>query len=84
MGLAKIGAVFRISEGYLSSVFKEQTGTNFADYLEKIRIDQACELLKNEKMTINEIAQKVGYNSVQSFRRAFKRVKNMSPKEARN
>lgn len=84
MGLARIGAVFRISEGYLSSVFKEQTGINFADYLEKIRIDQACELLKNDKMTVNEIAEKVGYNSVQSFRRAFKRVKNISPKEARN
>lgn len=84
IGLSKIGTVFRISEGYLSSLFKEQTGINFADYLEKIRIDQACELLKNEKMTVNEIAWKVGYNSVQSFRRAFKRVKNISPKEARN
>lgn len=83
MGLAKIGAVFRISEGYLSSVFKEQAGINFADYLEKIRIDKACELLEDEKITVNEIAQRVGYNSVQSFRRAFKRVKNISPKEAR-
>lgn len=83
MGLAKVGSVFRISEGYLSSIFKEQTGGNFADYLEKIRIDKACELLRDEKITISEIADQVGYNSVQSFRRAFKRVKEVSPKEAR-
>ncbi len=33
---------------------------------------------------INEVAEAVGYNSVQSFRRAFKRVKGVSPKEVRN
>lgn len=83
LGLAKVGATFGISEGYLSSIFKEQAGINFADYLEKIRIETACHLLKDEKNTINGIAAQVGYNSVQSFRRAFKRVKGISPKEAR-
>lgn len=83
LGLAQVGTVFRVSEGYLSSLFKERSGINFADYLEGLRIDKACELLMNEKNTVNDIAQIVGYNSVQSFRRAFKRVKGISPKEAR-
>ena len=84
MGLAQAGTVFRVSEGYLSSVFKEQAGINFADYLEKIRMKKAMELLKDENNTVNEVAEAVGYNSVQSFRRAFKRATGISPKEARN
>lgn len=83
LGLAKVGTTFGVSEGYLSSSFKEQSGINFADYLEQIRIEKACQLLKDEKNTINAIADMVGYNSVQSFRRAFKRAKGISPKEAR-
>lgn len=84
LGLAQAGTVFRVSEGYLSSSFKEYAGINFADYLERIRIEKACELLKDEKNTVNTISEQVGYNSVHSFRRAFKRVKGFSPKEARN
>ncbi len=84
LGLAQVGTVFRVSEGYLSSVFKEQAGINFADYLEKVRIDKGSELLKDGSLTVNDIAAMVGYNSVQSFRRAFKRVKGISPKEARS
>lgn len=83
LGLAQVGTVFRVSEGYLSTVFKEQAGINFTDYLEGIRIKKACELLKDDKNTVSEISQRVGYNSVQSFRRAFKRVKGISPKETR-
>ena len=83
LGLAQVGTVFRVSEGYLSSVFKEQEGINFTDYLEGIRIERACELLKDGKNKIDRISEEVGYNSVQSFRRAFKRVKGISPKEAR-
>lgn len=83
MGLAAVGTVFRVSEGYLSSVFKEQAGINFADYLEGVRMKKAFELLQDEKNTVNDVAELVGYNSVQSFRRAFKRVEGISPKEAR-
>ncbi len=84
LGLASVGTIFRVSEGYLSSVFKEQAGINFGEYLEGIRIDKACKLLMDKRNTVNDIAIMVGYNSVQSFRRAFKRVKRISPKEARN
>lgn len=84
LGLASVGTVFRVSEGYLSSVFKEHSGINFGEYMEGIRIEKACQLLKDGNKTVNDIASQVGYNSVQSFRRAFKRAKGISPKEARN
>ena len=84
MGLARVGSEFRVSESYLSTIFKEQSGVNFGDFLEQLRIEKACELLQDRKRMINEVAEEVGYNSVQSFRRAFKRVKGVSPKEVRN
>jgi len=83
MGLARVGGEFRVSESYLSTIFKEQSGGNFGDFLEKLRIEKACELLQDRKRTVNEVAEEVGYNSAQSFRRAFKRVKGVSPKEVR-
>ena len=83
MGLSRVGGEFRMSESYLSTLFKEQSGGNFADYVEALRIERACELLQNTDNTVNDVAEAVGYNSVQSFRRAFKRVKGVSPKEVR-
>jgi AraC-like DNA-binding protein len=83
MGLYKVASSFNISEGYLSYFFKEQTGVNFTDYVEKVRMGYACELLKDKNLTIIEVSEKVGYNSVQSFRRAFKRIKGVSPSAMR-
>ncbi len=79
LSLYKIASYFGLSEGYLSHFFKDQVGENFLSYLENERIKHACELLKNEKLSITDIALKVGYNSVHSFRRAFKRVKGVNP-----
>jgi two-component system, response regulator YesN len=79
LGLYKVSSQFNISEGYLSHFFKEQTEENFTDYVEKIRMAHAVELLKDKNISINDIAERVGYNSVQSFRRAFKRIKGVSP-----
>lgn len=77
--LNKISSEFNVSEGYFSYLFKEQTGINFTDYLEKTRIDKACELLKTTDININDIASNVGYNSAQSFRRAFKKTMGINP-----
>lgn len=83
LGLAKISSVFGISEGYISTIFKEQDGINFADYVEQLRIEKACQLLTENLYKIADISDMVGYNSVQSFRRAFKRVLGINPTEYR-
>lgn len=83
LGLGMIATNFNISEGYVSSLFKEQAGVNFTEYVESQRISKACELIKTTDLNINDISEKVGYNSVQSFRRAFKRLHGFSPSELR-
>lgn len=83
LGLAMMSQEFNISEGYVSMVFKEQAGINFADYVEQKRIEQACRLLKETQNSIQMISEQVGYNSIQSFRRAFKKITGKTPKELR-
>ena len=71
-----------LSEGYLSAIFKKETGTNFAEYLEQLRVKAACVLLE-DGCKVSDLPERVGYNSIQSFRRAFKRVMGVSPSEYR-
>lgn len=66
-------------EKYISQLFKEVTGTNLSDHLEKVRMDRAAELLQDKSYTVDDIALQVGYNSSHSFRRAFKRVMGVAP-----
>ncbi|MCD9021656.1 helix-turn-helix domain-containing protein [Cohnella silvisoli] len=70
-------------EKYISQLFKEVTGMNLSDHLEKVRMDHAVLLLKDNEYTVDEIASRVGYNSSHSFRRAFKRVTGISPSSYR-
>lgn len=78
-----IAAQFNISESYFSQFFKEQTGETFSDFLEKMRISRACELLTEKTMSVEDTSRLVGYNSAYTFRRAFKRVMGVLPTEYR-
>lgn len=82
LSMDAIAEQFDISQSYMSKLFKEQTGENFSDYLERVRILHACELLgKRDDCPIHEIARRCGYSNVYTFRRAFKRVKGVVPTE---
>jgi len=68
----------RLSPSYFSTVFKAQTGVNFIDYLNKHRISVAKELIKSD-LTISQIAQRVGYISVNQMGRHFKKYVKTTP-----
>ncbi|WP_135555140.1 helix-turn-helix transcriptional regulator [Paenibacillus cymbidii] len=73
----------KISAPYLSTYFKEKTGTNFIDYLNSLRIRKAKQLLLHSDLKIHEISSRLGYQSVNSFIRMFKRLTGLSPGEYR-
>ena len=73
LSLTKAAELFSVSESYLSSTFKQQSGVNFFNYVESVRLSKAKELLQSTELKINEIAKQVGYASSNSFCRAFKR-----------
>lgn len=79
LSLASIAHELDMTEQYLSQFFKKYIGQNFSSYLENLRIEYACSLLREHDLSINEIAYKTGYNSDKAFRRAFKRVSGISP-----
>lgn len=76
---------FNLSSSYLSRFFKEQSGTNFNDYLQKLRIEKAKEIMSNNNnIMVQEVAQLVGYNSSGSLIRAFNKYEGVTPKEYQN
>ncbi len=57
--------------------FKRVTGRTFVDYLNELRISEACRLLCETDLRITEIAMKVGFSNLSYFNRRFRRVKGM-------
>ena len=81
LSLTSVAAAFHITEPYLSRIFKQGAGENFSKYVERLRAERARMLIREHKLPLSEIAQQVGYNSPQVFRRAYKRVFSVSPSE---
>lgn len=77
--LEKVAGNFGLSVYYFSRTFKEVTGTNFSDYINKCRIDIAKELLSNGEMNVKEVCFKVGYNDPNYFSKVFKKYEGISP-----
>ncbi len=82
--LNMIAGYIGISSSYFSSIFKQGTGQSFVEYLTKVRIDHACELLKCTTLRTSEISEKVGYNDPHYFSTAFKKIMGQSPTEFKN
>lgn len=77
--LAMIAAAFSVGESTLRHAFKHATGRTVADCLEELRATRAKELLRESGLRITDIACRVGYPTIGSFSRAFKRFTGMSP-----
>ncbi|TJY44127.1 helix-turn-helix domain-containing protein [Cohnella pontilimi] len=72
-----------ITRSYLSTYFKEKTGIYFVDYVNRVRINLAKELLMNTDIKIQEAAARVGYQNINSFNRMFKKFTGVTPSEYR-
>ncbi|HEY8500804.1 MAG TPA: AraC family transcriptional regulator, partial [Clostridia bacterium] len=68
-----------ISKNYFSRLFKEVTGINFTDYIQNIRINEACNLLQNTDMKIIDIAYEVGFKDIKFFYEVFKKLTGETP-----
>lgn len=72
-----------LSPVYFSRLFKEETGERFIDYLIKIRLEKAKNLLKNSELKVYQISEKIGYKSSKYFSRLFKESTGVTPSEFR-
>ena len=70
-----------VNANYLSTMFHNEMGMTFIDFLNKERVKQAAALMTNTDLQIQEIATSVGYNNGSYFAKQFKKYYNMSPIE---
>lgn len=81
--LEELGSYLGFNPSYFSSLFKKETGSSFLEYLAKVRIEKAKELLKEPGLRIQDVALMVGYNDVKYFTKLFIKHTGMKPTEFR-
>jgi len=85
--LSNLSKQINESSHHVSQVINELLKMNFFELLAKYRIDEAKKILSNDNsrnLTIEEIAEQVGYNSKSAFNNAFKKICQQTPSEYRN
>ena len=79
--LEDIAKSVNLSSYYTSKLFKAKTGQSLSDYIVKVRINKAIELMKTKKYKIYEISEMCGYTSRKYFSHAFKQHTGLTPSE---
>ena len=69
------------SQSYISHMFKEAMGITLQEYICNKKIEASLDFLRDQKYTVTQIAMMLNYASVQSFCKAFRKVKGCSPSE---
>lgn len=77
--IAELGDHVGRTPNYVGAVFKQATGITITDYINKIRISAACDLLASSPMSMSEIADFLGFCEPSYFNKVFKKVTGVNP-----
>jgi len=77
----ELAAMSGISVSYYKKIFQKKFGITPNQYLNKLKINYACSLLKTHHYTVTQISEMAGYSSVYYFTYAFKKHTGISPSE---
>ena len=83
LSLTRVAKAVNMNANYLSENFKQVTGIKFVDYVAHARFKNACDLLRNPRLRISEIAFAAGFQSLSQFNRVFKSFSGKSPTQCR-
>ena len=78
-----LASLCHLTPSYVSRLFKENLEIGFVEYINTLRISRAKKLLKETKITVEQIGFQVGFNNVRSFMRTFKQYENITPGQYR-
>jgi len=81
--LEEAAEIMYMNPSYFSSYFKKETGMNFSDYLNTVRISYAKQFLSLPDYKVYEICEKVGFSDLSYFCRVFRKMEGISPSEYR-
>ena len=79
ISLKQVSDLVFMTESNFCKFFKKATSTTFSDYLNDLRINEACHLLLYSEDTVSKIAQECGFESLSYFNRVFLRKKQTTP-----
>lgn len=82
-GIEQLAKMLRYSPSYLSHLFRERMNTTLQDYIAQRKIEASLALLQDEKNSVTDVAQRLNYQSVQSFGKLFRRKMGCTPTEYR-
>jgi len=80
---AALATELGMSESKFSRFFRKATGNTFTDFVNRVRISRACQLLMDSDQQVTHICYEVGFNNVANFNRRFLEIKGMTPSEFR-
>lgn len=83
IGIQNVAAAVHLNPNYFSTLFKEETGLTFSDFLAKRRILEGKRLLAQTDLKVYEIAEKVGYQTAKYFTKVFHDQEGVTPREYR-
>ena len=83
MTVTRLCSEMFFSQSYLSKLFKKENGITIQEYIAQLRINSACNFLKQTTMTVKQVAEYVGYTNVIAFSRMFKKLIGSTPSEYR-
>jgi len=77
--LEEIAGIAKMSPNAFCRYFKARTQKSFITFLQEIRVSHACKLLRQDKLSVTEIALESGYNNLVNFNKCFKGITAFSP-----
>lgn len=85
ISLESLAELMNLHPHYISRLFKKETGDNFVNYLNALRIREAQRLLRTKRhLPINVIGQRVGFENRHYFTKVFKKYTNVTPRAYRD
>ncbi|MDO4443927.1 MAG: response regulator [Bacillota bacterium] len=84
LSLCTLSDKLHLNASYLSRRFKELVGKNLRDVILEMRMEKACELLRDTSIPVSEISLMVGYETKANFSKVFKKVMKQTPREYRD
>ncbi|HMF73018.1 MAG TPA: AraC family transcriptional regulator [Flavitalea sp.] len=82
--LKEVADISNMTLTSFSRYFKSRVNKSFSDFLREIRIDYACKLLNEEKLSIEQVAYECGFHTISNFNKQFKQVTGKQPRAYRN
>ena len=81
INLKEVAETAHMSPSAFCRYFKQHTRKTYTQFLNEIRVGQACKLLSDKNRTISQVCYQTGYNNLSNFNRQFKGITGLSPRD---